>query len=211
TNRFLHRMMWKGGNDWMLEFPDRNQWTFFKDMHEECYNRNIRAASVKNIPIPGVQLVEERSHEERSRTDDNTPPFVRNSPRYIQQVGSDVEMALDPLRNLYDMDSDDEKWLLSEHGNNHPAADDQHQIISEEYLEKAMNMFEKFSYAEGRENFTDSEFEGRFTELGPVEAGKAVYEHWKKKREKMGMPLIRHLQPPLWERYQQQLNEWEHK
>ncbi|XP_050288048.1 uncharacterized protein LOC126726743 [Quercus robur] len=35
-----------------------------------------------------------------------------------------------------------------------------------------------------------------------------IYEHWWQKRERKGMPLIRHLQPPLWERYQQQVKEW---
>ncbi|EPS72750.1 hypothetical protein M569_02005 [Genlisea aurea] len=201
TNRYSHAMMWKGGKDWALEFPDRSQWMLFKEMHEECYNRNIRAASVKNIPIPGVRLVEE------SDVYGNDAPFSRNSPRYIRQVQTDVERAMDQSRMLYDMDTDDEQWLLE---NNNAADRQKYGEISEEYLEKAMDMFEKVSYAHPlRENFPASEIEELVMGLVSVEAGKAIYEHWRQKREKTGMPLIRHLQPPLWERYQQQLKEWE--
>ncbi|TKY58190.1 Histone-lysine N-methyltransferase ATX2 [Spatholobus suberectus] len=96
TNRYTHAMMWKGGKDWILEFPDRSQWALFKEMHEECYNRNIRAASVKNIPIPGVHLIEENADNGCQAT------FVRSC-KYFQQVETDVEMALDPSRVLYDM------------------------------------------------------------------------------------------------------------
>ncbi|KAG5591881.1 hypothetical protein H5410_042395 [Solanum commersonii] len=52
TNRFTHAMMWKGGKDWVLEFPDRSQWMLFKELHEECYKRNTRAASVKTSLFP---------------------------------------------------------------------------------------------------------------------------------------------------------------
>ncbi|KAF3951585.1 hypothetical protein ACB098_07G094900 [Castanea mollissima] len=45
--------------------------------------------------------------------------------------------------------------------------------------------------------------------VGPMDLIKTIYEHWWKKRERKGMPLIQHLQPPLWERYLQQVKEWE--
>ncbi|KAK4420023.1 hypothetical protein Salat_2415200 [Sesamum alatum] len=199
TNRYSHAMMWKGGKDWVLEFPDRNQWILFKEMHEECYNRNIRAASVKNIPIPGVRLVEE--------SDDYAEvQFVRNPARYIRQVQTDVEMAMDPSRILYDMDSDDEQWLMSK---KNCTEKHKYEEISEEVLEKAIDIFEKVSYAKLRDNFTDAEIEELLIGIGSAEAAKVIYEHWRQKRKKFGMPLIRHLQPPLWERYQQRLKEWE--
>lgn len=50
TNRYTHAMMWKGDKDWILEFPDRSQWALFKEMHEECYNRNQSAVDI-NIPF----------------------------------------------------------------------------------------------------------------------------------------------------------------
>ncbi|XP_073039135.1 uncharacterized protein [Primulina eburnea] len=200
TNRFSHAMMWRGGNDWVLEFPDRSQWALFKEMHEECYNRNIRAASVKQIPIPGVWLVEERN-------DCGTEvPFVRNHMKYFRQVQTDVEMAMDPSRVLYDLDSEDEQWLEAKKKctDKHPCEE-----MSDEFMEKIMDMFEKGAYIQCRDNFTDAEIEELVMGLGYLEAAKVVYEYWRQKRERKGIPLIRHLQPPLWGQYQHQLKEWE--
>lgn len=200
TNRYTHAMMWRGGKDWILEFPDRSQWSLFKEMHEECYNRNIRAASVKNIPIPGVRLIEE--------IDDNGTEvaFVRGCPKYFRQVESDVDMALDPSHILYDMDSDDElmKHQISLETNESGGAE-----ISDELFEKTMDMFEKIAYTQQRDQFTFEEIEELFFEVGPPDVIKRTYEHWRQKRQRKGMPLIRQLQPPLWERYQQQVKDWE--
>ncbi|KAI3454057.1 hypothetical protein Pfo_010720 [Paulownia fortunei] len=201
TNRYSHAMLWKGGKDWVLEFPDRSQWMLFKEMHEECYNRNIRAASVKNIPIPGVRPIDEND-------DYGTEvPFVRNCMMYFRQVQTDAEMAMDPSHILYDMDSDDEQWLMA---NKICTDENRCQEISEEFFEKTMDMFEKVSYVQHRNNFTDAELQELVIGMGSVEAAKVIYEHWREKRGRKAMPLIRHLQPPLWERYQQQLKEWEH-
>ncbi|KAJ6862383.1 hypothetical protein NC652_039279 [Populus alba x Populus x berolinensis] len=200
TNRFTHAMMWKGGKDWTLEFPDRSQWALFKEMHEECYNRNIRAASVKNIPIPGVCLIEEN--------DDNgiEVPFFRGC-KYFRQLESDVEMALDPSRVLYDMDSDDEQWMLKNQSSSEVNSSSWQ--ISEEMFEKAMDRFEKAAYSQQRDRFTFNEIVEFMTGIEPTEAIKTIHEYWQHKRQRKRMPLIRHLQPPLWERYQQQLREWE--
>ncbi|XP_050215134.1 uncharacterized protein LOC126666180 [Mercurialis annua] len=204
TNRYTHAMMWKGGKEWILEFPDRSQWALFKEMHEECYNRNIHAASVKNIPIPGVRLIEE---------DDDSGlevPFVRHFSKYFRQVETDTEMALDPSRVLYDIDSDDEQWLSN---NIMPSEVPNGSLrdISEESFEKTMNMFERFAFSQQRDQFTSDEIEELMAGVGSMEAIKAVYDYWLQKRQRKGMPLIRHLQPPLWERYQQQVREWELK
>ncbi|KAJ7966093.1 Enhancer of polycomb-like [Quillaja saponaria] len=201
TNRYTHAMMWKGGKDWILEFPDRSQWGLFKEMHEECYNRNFRAASVKNIPIPGVRLIEEN--------DENRPeiPFVRSS-KYFRQIETDVERALDPSRVLYDMDTDDEQWIMSIHDSgeteNYCLGE-----ISKEMFEKTIDMFEKAAYAQQHDQFTSDEIEELMDDIGPLHVVKTIYEHWHKKRQKKGMALIRHFQPPLWEKYQQQVKEWE--
>ncbi|KAF2304517.1 hypothetical protein GH714_032880 [Hevea brasiliensis] len=194
TNRFTHAMMWKGGKDWILEFPDRSQWARFKEMHEECYNRNIRAASVRNIPIPGVRLIEEN--------DDNgiEVPFVRSSSKYFRQIETDIEMALDPLRVLYDMDSDDEQWVLKNRTSSE-AANSSSWEISDEMFEKTMDMFEKAAYSQQCNQFTSDEIEDLMAGLGPMKAIKIIHEYWQQKRQRKGMPLIRHLQ--------QQLREWE--
>ncbi|XP_061359587.1 uncharacterized protein LOC133303658 [Gastrolobium bilobum] len=200
TNRFTHAMMWKGGKDWILEFTDRSQWALFKEMHEECYNRNIRAASVKNIPIPGVYLIEEN--------DDNGPEitFVRSC-KYFRQVETDVEMALDPSHVLYDMDSEDEQWISNIQNSEKDNSD--LNGISEEMFEKTMNVYEKAAYAQQRDEFTPNEIEELMVSVGPLCVVKIIYDHWQQRRQKKGMALIRHLQPPLWERYQQEVREWE--
>ncbi|THG01169.1 uncharacterized protein LOC114310990 [Camellia sinensis] len=202
TNRYTHAMVWKGGKDWVLEFPDRSQWMLFKEMHEECYNRNVRAASVKNIPIPGVHLIEE--------SDDNGTEvlFVRSSPKYFRQIETDVDMAMDPSHILYDMDSDDEQWI-SENQKSLCGQGSQCEEVSEEFFEKTMHMFEKVAYAHKCDHFTSEEIEEFMAGVGPVEAIKIIYKHWQLKRQMKRMPLIRHLQPPLWEWYEQQVKEWE--
>ncbi|XP_073110999.1 uncharacterized protein [Elaeis guineensis] len=202
TNRYTHAMMWKGGKDWTLEFADRNQWSFFKQMHEECYNRNIRAASVKHIPIPGVRLIADG--------DDNIAdmPFVRNPPKYFRQDGTEIDMALDPAHVLYDMDSADEEWISTTR-NSCDSNGGKMIEITEDLFERVMDMCEKFAYAQQCNEFTGDEIEEFMADVGPLDVVKEIHEHWCQKRQKKGMPLIRQFQPALWELYQQQLKEWE--
>ncbi|KAL1346801.1 hypothetical protein HN51_020346 [Arachis hypogaea] len=200
TNRYTHAMMWKGGKDWVLEFPDRSQWALFKEMHEECYNRNIRAASVKNIPIPGVILIEENDGHESEAS------FVRSS-KYFRQVETDVDMALNSSNVLYDMDSEDEQWILTLQN----SEKDNYSMdgISEEIFEKTIDRFEKAAYAQKQDQFTPIEIEELMVDVATMPIAKTIYEYWQQKRQKRGMALIRHFQPPQWERYHQQLREWE--
>ncbi|XP_061346192.1 uncharacterized protein LOC133291873 isoform X2 [Gastrolobium bilobum] len=200
TNRYTHAMMWKGGKDWILEFPDRSQWALFKEMHEECYNQNIRAASVKNIPIPGVVLIEENDENESEVT------FVRSS-KYFRQVETDVEMALNPLHVLYDMDSEDEQWIMTIQNSEKDSIG--LDGISDEMFEKAMDLFEKAAYAQQCDQFTPTEIEELMVDVVPFSVANIIYQHWQQKRQKERMSLIRHFQPPLWERYQQEVREWE--
>lgn len=189
TNRYTHAMMWKGGKDWTLEFPDRGQWALFKEMHEECYNRNVRAASIKSIPIPGVHLLDEN--------DDSGPEglFVCSSSKYFRQIETDVEMALNPSRVLYDMDSEDEKWI-SENWSCSDGGGNSFRRLSEEDFERTMDMFEKAAYMQQRDQFSSDEIEEFMSGVGSMELLKAIYDHWQQKRQKKGMPLIRHLQVP---------------
>ncbi|KAK7384789.1 hypothetical protein VNO78_30491 [Psophocarpus tetragonolobus] len=200
TNRYTHAMMWKGGKDWILEFSDRSQWALFKEMHEECYHRNVRAASVKNIPIPGVHLIEENDDNGYEAT------FVR-SYMYFQQIQADVEMALDPSRVMYDMDSEDEQWVAN--AQNSVEHNSDLSWISEEMFEKTIDMFEKAAYAKKCDHFTPNEIEELAVDVGPMSVAKTIYDHWQQRRQKKGMALVRHFQPPRWEIYQKQVREWE--
>ncbi|KAI4380926.1 hypothetical protein MLD38_007059 [Melastoma candidum] len=201
TNRFSHAMMWKGGKDWALEFTNRSQWTLFKEMHEECYNRNVRAASAKTIPIPGVRVIDEN---EDSGTEEL---FTHSSSKYFQQVESDVEMALNPSRVLYDMDTEDELWISMNCSSDSETC--RSMKITEEVFERIVDAFEKAAYSRQSHQFSSNEIEELMVGVGPIEIVKSIHDYWWKKRQKKGMPLVRHLQPPSWERYQQQVKDWE--
>ncbi|KAI3992411.1 hypothetical protein MKX01_022502 [Papaver californicum] len=201
SNRHTHAMMWKGGKDWTLEFPDRSQWARFKEMHEECYNRNNRAALVKSIPIPGVCLLEESDIVAAG------VPFVRTL-KYHRQHESDAEMALNPLRFMYDMDTDDEEWL-SRYKNSLDVSENNRSEISVDLFERTMDIFERVAFAEESDDFTLDEIDEIIADIGPFDAIEAIYEHWQQKRQRRRWPLLRQLQPPLYERYQQQVKEWE--
>ncbi|MCL7051121.1 hypothetical protein MKW94_009374 [Papaver nudicaule] len=201
TNRHTHAMMWKGGKDWTLEFPDRSQWARFKEMHEECYNRNNRAALVKSIPIPGVRLLEE------SEIVAAAEPFVRTS-KYYRQLESDAEMALNPSRYMYDMDTDDEEWL-SRYQSSLDVGGNSRSEISVDLFERTMDIFERVAFADKRIDFTLDEIDEIIADIGPFDAIEIIFNHWQLKRRRRRWPLLRQLQPPLYERYQRQLTEWE--
>ncbi|GKV42026.1 hypothetical protein SLEP1_g49484 [Rubroshorea leprosula] len=149
TNRYAQAIMWKGGKDWILEFPDRSQWALFEERHEECYNRNMRAATVKKSVFLGTA-------------------FVRSSSKCLRWVQNEVEMALNSARILYDMDSDDEQqWPMA--------------------------MFEKVANVQQRDNFSSEETKESMVGIEPI-AIKTIYEHWRQKWQRMGMPLTQHLQ-----------------
>ncbi|XP_078164960.1 uncharacterized protein LOC144559693 isoform X2 [Carex rostrata] len=193
TNRYTHAMMWRGGRDWSLEFIERNQWFIFKEMYEECYNQNLRAVSVKNIPTPGVRTVE------GNNTVGFRQRFVRGL-RYIGGVGSDIDVALDPSRVIYDMDSEDEEWVSGFNGERE---------LTEDLFERIMDKCEKLAYMNKCTEFTKEQIEELIGDVGPTEVVNEVACYWSTKRTKKGMSLIRHLQPPLWMHYQKLLDEWE--
>ncbi|KAK7293598.1 hypothetical protein RJT34_16468 [Clitoria ternatea] len=201
-NRFSHAIFWRGGKDWALEFPVRKSYHLFRQMYEECYNRNFRASQVKNIPIPGVRLIEENDGNE------SEVPFVRGS-RYYQQVETDAQMALNPSRVLYDMDSEDEQWISSTL--NFKDCNTDSNRFSGAMFEKTMDWFEKVAYSQQHDQFTPEEIEDFMgvANVGPLSVVNTIYEYWWQKRQKKGRALIRHFQPPPWEIYQQRVREWE--
>lgn len=188
TNRHTHAMMSKGGKDWTLEFTDRSQWSLFREIHEECYNRNFRAAYVKNIPIPGVRMIEEKNDDSVDGV-----PFHRNSSRYYRQVGTEVDMALDPAHVLYDMDTDDEKWvseIRSFAGMNGEGMPE----VTDDMFVMVIDIFEKFAYAQQCDEFSSDEIEEFMGDVGPLVIVKTIYKYWRQKRVKKGMALIRQFQ-----------------
>ncbi|AQK90620.1 Enhancer of polycomb-like transcription factor protein, partial [Zea mays] len=202
TNRYTHAMMWKGGAEWCLEFPDRSQWLIFKQMHDECYSHNIRAASVRNIPIPGVHLVEIH--------DDNDVVSFVQSEAYLVHIGTDVEIALDQSRVLYDMDSDDEEWISS--WRKSLVRDNTTTLqFAEDLFERVMDKLEKFAYSHNCNGLSIDQMKELETDDVPLHTIEVIHAYWQDKRQKRGMPLIRHFQSAMWKIYEQQLHEWESK
>lgn len=202
ANRYTCAMMWKGEKDWALEFTDRSQWSVFKMMYQECYNRNTRAASFKIIPIPGVRLID--------NDDDDIVEvsFVRSSSKYYQQVGTEIDMASDPSHVMYDMDSSDEDCL----SNLKDSLVHQSNEVSEvtvDMFERVMYMFEKFAYSRRRDRFNIGEIEEFMADFAPRDIIRAIYEHWQQKLQKKGLPLVRQFQPPMWKHYKKLLKKWE--
>lgn len=185
TNRYTHAMMWKGGAEWCLEFPDRSQWLVFKQMHDECYSHNIRAASVKNIPIPGVRLVEIH--------DDNDGVSFVQSEDYLVHIGTDVEIALDQSRVLYDMDSDDEEWISS--WRKFLVRDNTSTLeLAEDLFERVMDKLEKFAYSHDCNELSIDQMKELDIDDVPLDIIEVIHAYWQDKRQKKGMPLIRHFQ-----------------
>jgi hypothetical protein len=189
TNRYTHAMMWKGGAEWCLEFPDRSQWLIFKQMHDECYSHNIRAASVRNIPIPGVRLVE--VHD-----DNDVVSFVR-SEDYLGHIGTDVEIALDESRVVYDMDSDDEEWISN--WRKFLVGDDitAHEL-AEDLFERVMDKLEKFAYSHNCNELSIDQMKELDIDNVPLDIIEVIHAYWQDKRQKRGMPLIRHFQVSIY-------------
>ncbi|GJN32227.1 hypothetical protein PR202_gb20717 [Eleusine coracana subsp. coracana] len=161
------------GAEWCLEFPDRSQWSIFKQMHDECYSHNIRAASVKNIPIPGVCLVED---------DDNVAVSFLRPEDYLGHVGTDVEIALNDSRVIYDMDSDDESWISSwrESLRENIAACK----LTEDLFERVMDKLEKFAYSHNCNELTIDQMKEVDLDNVSLDIIEGIHAYWKDKRQK---------------------------
>lgn len=200
TNRYTHAMLWKGGPEWYLEFPDRSQWLIFKQMHDECYSHNIRAACVKNIPIPGVRLVD--GHD-----DNVVVSFVRPQ-GYLCHIGPDVKIALDESRVIYDMDSDDEDWI-SRWKKNQQSKISTVCELTDDMFERVVDKFEKLAHTHNCNELTLDQMKELDMDNVPLDIIELIHDYWHDKRQTKGMPLVRHFQSALWKIYEQQLQEWE--
>ncbi|XP_024379998.1 uncharacterized protein [Physcomitrium patens] len=209
TNRHNHAIVWKGGKGWNLEFEDKKQWQVFKELHEECYRRNSKASSGRQIPIPGVRHIEDIAPRSPGCH------FMRPNSRYICRVEDEVEMALGNSRVMYDMDSEDEQWLEqinTERANARGTL--ARPLIAEETLERLLDKLEKEAYLYQQEhkdmNLDPSDVAAESCNgLATQEVIKVIYSYWLDKRTRKGTPLVRQFQPPAWVLYQKQLQQWE--
>ncbi|KAG9444435.1 hypothetical protein H6P81_015775 [Aristolochia fimbriata] len=194
SNRFTHAMMWAAEDGWKLEFCDRKDWMMFKELHRECCERNLQAATaVRTIPVPGVREVV-------GYEDGDNFQFVRPDV-YISVEDDEIQRALMADSLYYDMDSEDEDWLeqlncdVCESGN---SEDGHNSHISKDNFEKIMYAFEKTAYSHPDDFSEESKALSLCPDLGRREILTVIFDYWLKKRKQKKVPLVRVFQaPPL--------------
>ncbi|KAL9235266.1 hypothetical protein vseg_010040 [Gypsophila vaccaria] len=179
-NRFTHAVVWTAENGWKLEFPDRKDWSVFKELYKLCGERNIVMTSpvVKNIPVPGVSEVADFWGSGSS--------FQRPE-SYIRMTASDeLSRVLSRRTANYDLDLEDQEWL-SEFNRGLNEAN----FLSEENFELMIDAFEKASYC-SPEIFNDEKNAVSLClGLASAEVTMLVFKYWFKRRELKRGPLLR--------------------
>lgn len=181
VNRHTHAYVWAVEDGWKLEFPDKWDWLLFKELHIEGRERNSQG---KIIPIPGVLEVSD------GMGGTVADPFSRPMPDYIRTVDDEVARALS-RDSAYDMDSEDEEWLIQlKHGASDRRRTRLNQISYEDF-EKLITVFEKDAYNNPEEANDVDQLLSRHPALGKRDNVLAIYEYWINKRDKKGTPLLR--------------------
>ncbi|OVA05957.1 Enhancer of polycomb-like [Macleaya cordata] len=188
-NRFTHAMIWTGRNGWKLEFSDRRDWFNFKELHRECVDRNMQAASAREVPVPGV-------HEVPGNGDIKQVQFVRPN-AYIKMKDDEVARVLMRKTANYDIDSGDEEFLEKLNKDLCSGDDVPLRHVSDENFEEIIDVFEKAAYCTP----DDVSDESRATKLcSDLRTGivTAVYQYWVEKRKQKNSALLRVFQcaPP---------------
>ncbi|XP_038884677.1 uncharacterized protein LOC120075394 [Benincasa hispida] len=181
-NRFTHAILWSVDNGWKLEFPNRRDWFIFKDLYKECSDRNIPCSIAKAIPVPRVSEVSDY-------VDSSGVPFLR-SDTYISVNDDEVCRAMTKSTANYDMDSDDEEWLI-EFNDRLIATDKHRECISEENFELMIDAFEKEFFC-NPDAFSDEKAPADICmHLGSRLIVESLYAYWTKKRKQRKSSLIR--------------------
>ncbi|KQJ92722.1 uncharacterized protein LOC100842864 [Brachypodium distachyon] len=181
VNRINHAYIWAVEDGWKLEFSDKSDWLLFKELHIEGRERNSQR---KIIPIPGVHEVSDGVGGVV------TDPFSRPVPDYIRMVDDEVARALS-RDSAYDMDSEDEQWLIQL---NHGASDRRSSHlnhISFEDFEKIITLLEREAYNNPKGTSDVDQLLSTYPAIGKDDNVLAVYEYWISKRYKKGAPLLR--------------------
>ncbi|KAM0835947.1 hypothetical protein ACQ4PT_062622 [Festuca glaucescens] len=181
VNRVTGAYVWQVEDGWKLEFPDKWDWLLFKELHIEGRERNSQG---KTIPIPGVNEV----------SDDMggtvKVPFSRPEPDYIRTAGDEVARALS-RDSAYDMDSEDEQWLIQlKHGASDRRSTRQNNVSFEDF-ERIITLFEKDTYSNPEEANDVDQLLSRYPALGKGDNVLAIYQYWINKRYKKGTPLLK--------------------
>ncbi|KAG2577901.1 hypothetical protein PVAP13_6NG159000 [Panicum virgatum] len=180
VNRHTQAYIWAVDDAWKLEFTDKWDWLLFKELHVVGRERNSQG---KPIPIPGVHEV---SDDMEGIVAD---PFSRPVD-YIRMVDDEVARALS-RDSIYDMDSEDERWLIQLNHAYSNQNSSQWKHTSYEDFEMIISIFEKDAYNNPKGIIDLGELISRYPALGKDDNVHAVYEYWTNKRSKRAAPLLR--------------------
>jgi hypothetical protein len=181
VNRVTGAYVWAVEDGWKLEFPDKWDWILFKELHIEGRERNSQG---KMIPIPGVNEVSD-GMEGTVKV-----PFSRPVPDYIRTAADEVARALS-RDSAYDMDSEDEQWLIQlKHGASDRRSTRQNNVSFEDF-ERIITLFEKDAYSNPEEANDVDQLLSRYPALGKGDNVLAIYQYWINKRYKKGAPLLK--------------------
>lgn len=179
TNRVTHDIIWTEDNcSWKLEFPNRRDWFIFKELYRVCFERNFLIATSSAIPVPKVQIISDYA-------DYYNGPFVIPE-LYISVKDDELTRALTKRTAIYDMDSDDEKWL--ENFNTESS------LVNQQHEQLTMEQFELIIDA-SEENLTihpdDNDASDLSLDLANKNVVEAVYGYWRRKRKENHSKLSR--------------------
>ncbi|KAF8654917.1 hypothetical protein HU200_061346 [Digitaria exilis] len=180
-NRHTQAYIWAVDDAWKLEFTDKWDWLIFRELLVVGRERNSQG---KTIPIPGVHEV---SDDMEGIVAD---PFSRPVLDYIRVVDDEIARALS-RDSIYDMDSEDERWLIQLNHAYSNQNSSQQKHISYEDFEMIISIFEKDAYNNPQGTSDLSELLSRYPGLGKDDNVHDLYEYWTNKRSKRAAPLIR--------------------
>ncbi|KAF0919998.1 hypothetical protein E2562_032450 [Oryza meyeriana var. granulata] len=176
VNRFTHAYILAVDDGLKLEFSDKWDWLLFKELQIEGRERNSQG---KMIPIPGVHEV----------SDDMgvivTYPFSRPVPDYIRMADDEVGRALS-RDSVYDLDSEDEQWLVRLNRPDSDRKGSHLNHISYEDFEKIITTFEKDAFNNPEGTSDVDQILSRYPNLEKDHNVLAVYEYWITKRHNKG-------------------------
>ncbi|PWA77090.1 hypothetical protein CTI12_AA228100 [Artemisia annua] len=178
-NRVTRAIIWPSGDEsWRLEFPDRNDWSVFKELYRKCSERpaQVHASLASIIPVPRVNEVSGYADEKYS-------PF-KLPDSYIRSTSDEVTRVLEKSVSVYDMDSDDDVWL-------NKFNTERDTPVDEDTFEKIIDAFERGIYGSPSDYSDVTVAVDRCLMLASKEVLEAVYGYWMAKRRKKRSPLVR--------------------
>lgn len=181
SNRFTHDIMWTADDGWKLEFPNRKDWLIFKDLYQECSDRNMLAPGVKVVPIPGVNEV--------SQTGDSHCTLFRRPDSYISVKDDELCRALKRKTSNYDMDLEDEEWL-NKLNNEFSVENETYECVSGDKFESMIDAFEKAFFCSPYDNSDVKSLTDLCSHLGGDKAVEAIYVYWMMKKRKQKRPSL---------------------